>query len=58
MTQTILVQPGTTLFQIAADYLGDASQWTRIALINGVRDPFLFATSTTLRLPSPSQKPA
>jgi nucleoid-associated protein YgaU len=51
MIQTIVAQPGTTLFQIAAQYLGDARQWSRIALINGIEDPFLSA-STTLTLPT------
>lgn len=51
MTQSIFVQPGTTLFHVAAAYLGDATQWTRIAQINNVRDPFAFGTPTTLIVP-------
>jgi nucleoid-associated protein YgaU len=51
MIQTILAQPGMTLFQIAALYLGDATQWSRIALINGIEDPYL-SVSTTLILPA------
>lgn len=31
----------TTLFQVAADYLGDALYWTRIALLNGLSDPWI-----------------
>jgi hypothetical protein len=41
MTQTVYAQSGTTLFHVAAIYLGDATQWVRIALINGISDPFL-----------------
>lgn len=50
--QKILVQPGTTLFRIAAIYFDDATQWSRIALINHVKDPFIFNTSTILNLPA------
>lgn len=32
---------GGNLFQIAAQYLGDASQWIRIAQLNGISDPIL-----------------
>ncbi|MGH6821943.1 MAG: hypothetical protein ACREC4_00375 [Methylocella sp.] len=32
---------GGNLFRIALDELGDALQWTRIAAINNLRDPFL-----------------
>ncbi len=52
MIQNILVQPGTTLFHIAARYLGDATQWTRIAQINNLTDPFSFGAPVTLNLPS------
>jgi nucleoid-associated protein YgaU len=38
--QTITVNGGN-LFQIAAQYLGDATQWIRIAMQNGLSDPFL-----------------
>lgn len=31
----------TTLFRVAADYLGDAMYWTRIAVINGLIDPWI-----------------
>jgi len=49
--QSIFVQPGVTLFQVAASYLGDATQWSRIAQINKIRDPFSFGAPTTLILP-------
>jgi hypothetical protein len=52
MTQTILVQPGTTLFEVAAKYLGDATQWFRIAQINIIRDPYSFGAPTMLSLPT------
>jgi len=32
---------GGNLFQIAAQYLGDATQWVRIAQLNEIRDPWL-----------------
>ena len=32
---------GTTLFHVAAQYLGDATQWNRIAALNGLDDPSL-----------------
>jgi hypothetical protein len=41
MTQTIATWPGATLFHAASEYLGDATQWSRIALVNNIRDPFL-----------------
>lgn len=43
---------GGNLYQIAAQYLGDASQWVRIALQNGLSDPFLSVTAPiTLAIP-------
>lgn len=47
--QTITVAGGN-LFQIAAQYLGDCTQWNRIASLNGLTDPMLTGT-TTLKLP-------
>jgi hypothetical protein len=38
--QTITVASGN-LFQIAAQYLQDATQWVRIATLNGISDPWL-----------------
>jgi nucleoid-associated protein YgaU len=37
----VIVVSGGNLFQIAAQYLGDATQWIRIAQLNGVSDPWL-----------------
>jgi len=46
--------PGGTLFAVAADELGDATQWTRIARLNGLSDPYL-ASSATLKIPPVDQ---
>lgn len=51
MSQKIIARPGTTLFHVAAQYLGDATQWTRIASINDIQDPFL-TDIATLIIPS------
>jgi hypothetical protein len=42
---------GTTLFQVAVDYLNDATQWYRIAQLNGLIDPWIYAVET-LQLPA------
>ena len=42
---------GGNLFRIAADQLGDATQWIRIAQLNGLSD-FLVQGLVTLQLPS------
>ena len=31
----------TTLFQVSADYLGNAMYWTHIAVLNGLFDPWI-----------------
>ena len=41
---------GGNLFQIASAYLGNATQWSRIALLNGLVDPMLTGV-VTLNLP-------
>lgn len=41
---------GANLFQLAALYLGDATQWNRIAALNGLTD-FLVTGVTTLQIP-------
>ena len=43
---------GGNLFQIAASELGDATQWLRIAQLNGLSDPMLNGV-TTLLIPAP-----
>jgi nucleoid-associated protein YgaU len=42
---------GGNLFQIAAQYLGDATQWNRIAALNGLYDPMITGTVTLLLPP-------
>jgi hypothetical protein len=42
---------GGNLFQIAAAQLGDATQWIRIAQLNGLQDPMLYGPMT-LRIPA------
>jgi nucleoid-associated protein YgaU len=37
----VIIVNGGTLFQIAAQYLQDATQWVRIAQLNGISDPWL-----------------
>lgn len=41
---------GGDLFRVAADELGDATQWSRIAAANGLSDPRL-AGVVQLRIP-------
>lgn len=48
--QTVTVTNGN-LFQLAAKYLGDATQWIRIAQVNGYTDPQLVGT-VTVTLPT------
>jgi len=36
-----ILQSGGTLFHVAASELGDATQWLRIARLNGLSDPVL-----------------
>jgi len=47
--QVITVASGN-LFQVAAVYLQDATQWVRIAALNGISDPWLSGL-VTLTLP-------
>ncbi|QEL18711.1 hypothetical protein [Limnoglobus roseus] len=42
---------GGNLYQIALQYLGDATQWNRIAQENGLIDPVLTGI-VTLQIPS------
>jgi nucleoid-associated protein YgaU len=46
-TVTVTVAGGN-LFALAAEYLGDATQWIRIAQANGLRDPVLVGVVTLL----------
>ena len=47
--QTVTVAGGN-LFRIAAEQLGDATQWVRIAQLNTITDPMLSGL-VTLQLP-------
>ena len=49
MIEEITVISGN-LFQIAAQYLGDATQWIRIAQLNNLNDPIVVDV-TVLALP-------
>jgi hypothetical protein len=49
--QTLRVAGGN-LFRIAAEQLGDATQWIRIAQLNNISDPILSGL-ITIRLPDP-----
>ena len=46
----ILTVAGGNLFRIAAEQLGDATQWIRIAQLNAITDPMLTGL-VTLSLP-------
>lgn len=46
---------GGNLFRIAAEQLGDATQWIRIAQLNRLSDPMLTGV-VTVRLPDMDQK--
>lgn len=48
-TNVVWVQ-GTTLFEVAADNLGNAMYWGAIAAINGLTDPWI-NTLTQLKIP-------
>jgi hypothetical protein len=45
---TTITVAGGNLFQIAAVQLGDATQWIRIAQLNGLQDPMLSGLQTLL----------
>jgi nucleoid-associated protein YgaU len=51
----VIMVTGGNLFQLAAQYLGDATQWVRIAQLNDIRDPWLtgpvVSGPVTLKLP-------
>lgn len=51
MTRPLTVAGGD-LFRVAAEHLGDATQWVRIAQLNGLSDPLLVGV-VTLLLPDP-----
>jgi hypothetical protein len=47
----VITVSGGNLFQVAAQYLQDATQWVRIAQLNAISDPWLNGL-VTLRLPA------
>ncbi len=46
----IITVAGGDLFRLALEQLGDATQWNRIAALNGLYDPVLVGLQT-LQLP-------
>ena len=46
-----LTVAGGNLYRIAAEQLGDATQWIRIAQMNGLSDPMLVGV-VALRIPA------
>jgi len=48
---TVFIGSGN-LFQIADQYLGDATQWDRIAALNGLADPFFTGLTSPLNIPA------
>ena len=48
MSETIVAPPGTTLFHLAAQYLDGAIEWTRIAELNNISDPFVIGMSVLI----------
>jgi hypothetical protein len=42
---------GANLYALALQYLGDATQWNRIAQVNGLIDPMVTGTAT-LKIPA------
>lgn len=49
-TAKTITVAGGNLFAIAAAQLGDATQWNRIATLNGLTDPMIVGV-VTLKLP-------
>lgn len=49
---TTITTAGGDLFALAAEYLGDATQWIRIAQTNALSDPVLTGV-VTLKIPDP-----
>lgn len=47
---------GGNLFALAAQYLSDATQWTRIAQMNGLSDPILQGVNKLLIPPVDASK--
>lgn len=56
MSEIKIIATGN-LFQLAAQYLGDASQWIQIAKLNNLADPFLNGP-TMLTVPTSAKSKA
>jgi hypothetical protein len=52
MALRTITLPSGNLFDVASKQLGDATQWSRIAEVNGLVDPF-FTGPQTLLIPAP-----
>lgn len=50
VTAITVTVAGVNLFAVAAAYLGDATQWNRIAALNGLVDPMISGL-VTLQIP-------
>ncbi|MGR3717177.1 MAG: hypothetical protein ACU0B1_10560 [Thermohalobaculum sp.] len=46
----VVMVMGTTLFELAAKYYGDAARWEEIAAANGIDDPWV-ADLATISIP-------
>jgi len=49
-TVKVITVAGGNLFALAYQYLGDATQWNRIASLNGLSDPQIVGV-VTLKIP-------
>ena len=43
---TVITVSGGNLFRLAADYLGDATRWDELAILNDLSDPMLTGIKT------------
>jgi len=48
MMPTEISVSSTTLFHVAATFLRDATQWNRVAALNGLTDPWLAGVAVLL----------
>ena len=49
----IVTVSGGDMYRLALQYLGDGTQWNRIAQANGLLDPVITGT-VTLKIPAPN----
>ena len=47
----VITVSGGNLFRLAAEYLGDATRWDELAILNDLSDPMLTGIKT-LKVPS------